>query len=1026
MSAPPRVLCGACRGVGSWFDHYCGTCGQALARLRWRVESTSSSSTPSSTTDWSHGSGRVAVRPHQRSVEIEVQNDGVVPAALVLRAQNAASLPSWVQCNTDEDDITIDPGKSTTIEIPLSPVNLDLMFNRAASAADVDRSALEASLTFLTTLTLDDGQGFVPRALVITLVIAREAWLQPACSRYLFVPIETLQTTGLEHRLELDNQSAETLEILDVSVVDDGDVPAGCVRVLAKTICALEPIAKGTRLASGKKRVDTLALRLPAGDVDAGSLGWFSFSVLYRFERGQVRGLVQGVVGRGPGLTYAGPAEWVVPEQKLAEPRELKLHNPGAIPVRVERIEVLRGDQLVSGTDWLQAGGVVDGDVIGPGSSRVLTLSIDPRLRGDDEVATDSGFCMRTLRIHHDGCGARTLSVQVSAQLGKEETPTGLHLGIDFGTSNSMVCLVRRDTVVMLQLETGSSRRQALPSVMYYRGPSSPSAVLGGPRGAGATADGDKINPATKFLYGDAADSSAEINPSNLVRSIKSVIARDASTQYDFLSRAPDGTFRREVFKSQQLLNSFIHELRVRAERAKDHLAPAQLKGLGYGSGRARFKAAVFSHPVEVTPGMRDALRESAWAAGLNRALVDPQDFSTQGCVDEATAAVLAYVHGRVHKRIAAATPPEDLERVLCFDLGGGTTDVAAIEIRGQAAFLAQQATRIELVLCGTAGDNRFGGDDLDALIARAILDDIGQASTRQGAPILKDEIQFATECRSFSEFHAGFRARERAGGDVDNEGADERALAVYNKAVELLRRAEAAKRRLSEEQEVELVFSGTGWPRRAPLAGPTTENFEVKITRARFEQVTRAAVAARARLLNDVVTGADWSWSSLDTLLFTGQGVLVPCIREVILEHINAMRGPGAPPLLVVQPGDSEHFHPKGCVALGAALWGMTQEEDGWIQVTNRMQSALTFDVQTKVGPTYPAVRGLTRGTPLPAVATVPFAKSSTSLTLYKNGQAHVEFTFPPAREVSVRVLGPADFRVIAGTTEVRGEMQQ
>jgi molecular chaperone DnaK (HSP70) len=1028
MTAQQQVSCGACHSPGSWFDHYCGTCGQALARLRWRVEaSSSSSSSPSA--DWSPGSGRVAVRPGQRSVEIEVQNDGVVPAALVLRAQNAAALPSWVEVNTDEQDITIAPGTSVGIEIPLAPVALDLMFNRAVSAADVDRSALEASLTFLTTLTLDDGAGFVPRALVITLVIAREAWLSPACSRYLFLPIEALQGSGVAHRLELDNQSAETLEILDVSVVDDDDGPdrqpgaAGWVRVPAKTLCSLEGSAAGTRLPSGQKRTDTLALRLPDVDVAAGGLGWFSCAIVYRFERGEVRGLVQGVVGRAPTLAYAGPAEWVLPASKLDEPKELTLKNPGAIPVRIERIEVLRSHsqhnpETVSGADWLQVGGVGDGDVVGPGVSRVLTLKVEPRLRRDDEASSE--WCTRTLRIHHDGHGAKILDIKVSAQLGKEETPTGLHLGIDFGTSNSTVCLVRRDTVVTLQLERG---RDALPSVMYYQGASS-----------------------TRFLYGDSADSSAEINPTNLVRSIKSVIARDASTQYVFLSRAADGTDRREVFQSQQLLNAFIEELRVRAEQAKDHLAPAQLKGLGYGAGRARFKAAVFSHPVEVTPEMRDALRESAWAAGLNRALASPEEFSAQGCVDEATAAVLAYVHGRVHKRIAPGTHPEDLERVLCFDLGGGTTDVAAVEIRGQRSFLAQSAARIELVLCGTAGDNRFGGDDLDGLIARAILDDIFVASSRQGAPILKEEIQWATECRSFSEFHSGFRARERASGlnDVDelpgrsgpphgDAEAGSRALAVYNKAVELLRRAEAAKRKLTTEREVELNFSGTGWPRKtsaSPTATTATataaENFAVTMSRERFEGLARDAVGRRARLLNDVVTGADWAWSSLDTLLFTGQGVLVPCIRELILEHIGKQRGPGAPPLLVVSPGDSEHFHPKGCVALGAALWGMTQEEDGWIQVTNRMQSALTFDVQTKVGPTWPVVRGLARGTPLPAEATITFPTPRTSLTLYKNGQSHVEFTFPSTREVVVRVLGPADYRVITGTAEVRGEMQQ
>jgi molecular chaperone DnaK (HSP70) len=718
-------------------------------------------------------------------------------------------------------------------------------------------------------------------------------------------------------------------------------------------------------------------------------------------------------VGRAPRLVALDAPHAEHPSLDRDASFPLRVANPGDLPLRIQRIEILRSDgepRSEGEPDWFELHGLDAGDVLQPGERRSLRYDLRPERRPSDEL--DREWCVRRVLLHHDGWGEpdqRVLELEVGAQLGRVKVATGVYLGIDFGTSSSMVCLVRGDgqVQVALQLDSDALSREQLPSLMYYRGVSA--------------ADPE----ADPFLYGHEADASAGIEPANLVRSIKSVIAQHPSTRYHFLEELEPGRYRRRTYQPQELLDLFITELRRRAERAVSNLSVRQLRSLQLDSGKVRFVQAIFSHPVEVSADMKLALMKAAHAAGLNREQQGAEAFERGACVDEATAAALAYVYARMSGEVARDRPPQDLERALCFDVGGGTTDVAAVEIRDMASFLDGRSKTITVSLEATAGDPLFGGDDLDELVSGWVLEEIARMSAEQGAPISQGEILQAVGFRSFAEYYNGFEARRahRHHSQAD-EALQDQARAIYHKAMEVLRKAEEAKCALSYADSYELNFSGEGWPRRG--RAQQLDNFTVTVRRDRFEAAVREQARKQAPLVERVRGNAGWDWGTVTTMLFTGQGTRVPSIREEVLGLAQGKREAGAEPLIVVQPDDGSGFDPKRCVALGAAIWG-TRQDAAWITVRNRLAEQLTFDLQRPWGPfRFETVPGLERGSALPTEATIDFDGLRTSLELYKDRKLHVTFTFPPASAVLVRVEGPGQYTLRAGDTVVCGETIQ
>ncbi len=999
----PSPHCPRCRVTCSPHDRYCAACGTPLIQLRWRGEGGS----------WQEQSGRLTVRRGEQAATITIRNQGPVAAGLVLLEDSLRQLPAWVlREQLQERTMVVPPGGSLELDVPFVARQLEALFH--AKVGNGEELRAEARVALLTTLSRRGERGWLPQRLEIVLQVAREPWLHPGGSTYRFLPLELL-AEGFEHELQLINEHAETIELLDLQVVDTPGVMAPPMafvgeplRLGAEEFAKLRGEGAPPRLAPGKAFPLQLALELR--ELPAGRVGWFSLLVRSRYKHraaGWIQAIVEGVVGRAPRLVAVDAPRAEHPSLDRPASFELRVANPGDLPLAITGLELLRSDGTPcppERPDWFELHGIAVGSVLAPGEQRTLRYELRPERRPFDEL--DKEWCARRVLLRHDGWGAeheRVLELEVGAQLGRVRVATGVYLGIDFGTSSSMVCLVRGDggVQVALQLDNDAMNREQLPSLMYYRG----------------QRDEPEDDP---FLYGHEADASAGIEPSNLVRSIKSVIAQHPGTRYHFLEQPEPGRFRRRSFEPQELLDLFITELRRRAERAVSNLGVRQLRALQLDSGKVRFVQAIFSHPVEVSADMKRALMKAAHAAGLNRAQQSAHTFADEACVDEATAAALAYVYSRMSGEVARERPPVDLERALCFDVGGGTTDVAAVEIHDMARFLAGDCKTITVSLEATAGDPLFGGDDLDELVAGWVLEEIARQSREQGAPIARSEIEQAVGFRSFAEYLAGFEARH-AQRHRTGEDLQERARAVYHKAMEVLRKAEEAKCALSYADSYELNFSAEGWPRRG--TPKQLDNFVVTVRRDRFDVAVRELTRKQTPLVQRVRGNASWAWDSVTTMLFTGQGTRVPAIREELLGWVQRQRGAEAEPLIVVQPDDGSGFDPKRCVALGAAIWG-TRQDAAWITVRNRLAEVLTFDLQRPWGPfRFETIPGLERGTPLPAEATLTFDGPRGSLELYKDRKIHVSFTFPPATSVVVRVEGPGQYTLTAGEHTVCGE---
>lgn len=488
---------------------------------------------------------------------------------------------------------------------------------------------------------------------------------------------------------------------------------------------------------------------------------------------------------------------------------------------------------------------------------------------------------------------------------------------------------------------------------------------------------------------------------------------------FQFECIGTDGALHFHPFTTQGLLDYFIDRLRRQAEQLVPFLDATKMRRILRQHTSVRFSQAVFTHPVEVTTETRQALLTAATHAGLAGHAQDVSSFSSSSCIDEATAAVLAYVYLRVYGQLKVEVQPNP-ERVLCFDVGGGTTDVAAVAVMGMESFQAGRVEQVVVSLLATAGNARVGGDDVDTVVARSLVTEAGVQAEEAGAPIDTDELLRALECRSMNEYRQQYYAR-RPPPAAPPTSASDPVYEIYAKALELRSKAEEVKRQLSVKDSSEIVLSGAGWPRLGAASG---ETFRIIVTRRELEAPLGALAVEQLRLLDQAVSNAGWEWEEVTTLLFTGGGSLMSWLREQVLAHVKTRRA--APIPIVVQPGDRHGFDPKRCVALGAAVWGVSLAEGGWIRVENRFDRELTYDIERRFGPRYFKIPGLERGTPYPAEAVVVFSADQTSLHLYRDRGAEPLVVFhwdEPAREVYVKALGPSDLRVVVHGKERIGE---
>jgi molecular chaperone DnaK len=300
-------------------------------------------------------------------------------------------------------------------------------------------------------------------------------------------------------------------------------------------------------------------------------------------------------------------------------------------------------------------------------------------------------------------------------------------------------------------------------------------------------ADGDPILPSVvgldqqgQLLVGKAARNQYVLAPERTIRSIKRKMGQEVTVDLGGKAYSP-----------QEISAIILRTLKERAEKALGHAV----------------SKVVITVPAFFNDGQRQATRQAGELAGLEVLRI----------INEPTAAVLTY-----------DPHPTDLERLLVYDLGGGTFDVSVAQVEnGVVEILASH------------GDTQLGGDDFDQLL----LDHI---------------------CESFKQKH-GIDLRE----------------AAASKA-RVLRAAEEAKKRLSFDPvtTVEEEFIA--------LKAGKSLNLVMEITRYEYEELIRPLLLKTLTCLDDALSDAMLQASQIDKVVLVGGATRTPLVHHLLEERLG------------------------------------------------------------------------------------------------------------------------------------------
>jgi molecular chaperone DnaK len=347
-------------------------------------------------------------------------------------------------------------------------------------------------------------------------------------------------------------------------------------------------------------------------------------------------------------------------------------------------------------------------------------------------------------------------------------------VGIDLGTTNSVIAVMEAGEPVVIPNAEGG---RTTPSVVAF------------------TKTGER-------LVGQLARRQAAVNPENTVFSIKRFMGRkydEVETERKMVPykvvAGKDGRVEVEIqgkrYTPEQISAMILQKLKTDAEAY-----------LG-----EKVTDAVITVPAYFNDSQRQATKNAGEIAGLNVVRI----------INEPTAAALAY-----------GLDKKENEKILVFDLGGGTYDVSVLEV-GEGVFEVK----------ATNGDTHLGGDDYDRRVVDYIADEFKK---EQGIDLRQDRqaLQRLTEA------------------------------------------AEKAKIELSSrmETDVNLPFI------TADQNGP--KHLDIKITRAKFEQLTADLSNRCVGPFNAALKDAGLTPAELDEVILVGGATRMPAIQELVKKLTN------------------------------------------------------------------------------------------------------------------------------------------
>ena len=344
-------------------------------------------------------------------------------------------------------------------------------------------------------------------------------------------------------------------------------------------------------------------------------------------------------------------------------------------------------------------------------------------------------------------------------------------LGIDLGTTNSAMAVMEGSEPEILVNAEGD---RTTPSVEGFR------------------KDGERV-------VGKAAKNQAVTNPENTVSSVKRFIGRSfnetkaeqAKVSYK-VEAGKDGRtvidIEGKTYTPEEISAMVLQKLKTDAE-----------KQVG-----SPITQAVITVPAYFNDAQRQATKDAGKIAGLEVLRI----------INEPTAAALAYGLDKTNKD----------EKILVFDLGGGTFDVSILEL-GDGVF----------EVAATAGDNQLGGDDWDHRVIDWLADKF--AADNGGIDLRKDKMALQ-------------RLKEAA---------------------------EKAKMELSSttQANVNLPFI------TADATGP--KHLDYTLTRAEFERITKDLLDRCRKPVEQALRDASMSQGDIDEVILVGGSTRMPAVQELV-----------------------------------------------------------------------------------------------------------------------------------------------
>jgi molecular chaperone DnaK len=347
-------------------------------------------------------------------------------------------------------------------------------------------------------------------------------------------------------------------------------------------------------------------------------------------------------------------------------------------------------------------------------------------------------------------------------------------IGIDLGTTNSVVAVMEGKEVKVIPNAEGN---RLTPSVVAF-------------------------NDKNETVVGEPARRQAVTNPTRTVYSIKR-----------FMGRRHSEVASEEKIVPYKVVGGPEDYVKVQVN-GQDHTPPEisaytlrKLKEAAEAYLGHKVNKAVITVPAYFNDAQRQATKDAGQIAGLEVARI----------INEPTAASLAY-----------GLDKKKNEKIVVFDLGGGTFDVSVLEV-------AEGVFRV----ISTNGDTHLGGDDFDQCLINYVADEFKKQS---GIDVRKDTM-----------------------------------------ALQRLQEAcEKAKKELSSAQSTDLNLPFI----TADASGP--KHLQMTITRAKFEQLVDHLIERTRGPVQQAMKDSHLSPRDIDEVVLVGGSTRVPKVQQVVKEMFD------------------------------------------------------------------------------------------------------------------------------------------